>query len=65
MTDINPKLVVIITNCGVESITVQASDPESRQAGYNTCAALEPTFAEINKIVGEMYENMHERIEAQ
>jgi len=26
---------------------------------------LEPTFAEVNKIVREMYENMHERIEAQ
>ncbi len=65
MDKANPKICVIITRDGVESITVHASDPESRQAGYNTCAALEPTFAEVNKIVGEMYSTMAERIEAQ
>ncbi len=65
MDKVNPKLCIIITRDGVESITVHASDPESRQAGYNTCAALEPALVEVNQIVREMYENMHERIEAQ
>ncbi len=65
MDKANPKICVIITRDGVESVTVHASDPESRQAGYNTCAALEPTFAEVNKIVREMYGAMPERIKAQ
>lgn len=49
------KLVVIITPDGVESVTVQASDIESRNAGYATCQALEPAFASVDKIVGELY----------
>ena len=65
MENINPKIVLILTPKGVESVTVHALDAESRRVGYNTCAALEPTFAEVNKIVREMYSTMAERIEAQ
>jgi hypothetical protein len=64
MDKINPKICVIITRDGVESITVHASDAESRRAGYNTCAALEPTFAEVNKIVGEMFGDMPDKMES-
>jgi len=65
MENNNSKIVLVLTHKGLESVMVDALDSESRQMGYNVCAALEPTFAEVNKIVREMYSTMAERIEAQ
>ena len=55
MDSTNPKLVVIITRDGVESVTVHASDIKSRQAGYKTCIALEAVLNDVNKVIYELY----------
>lgn len=51
MSNVNPKIVVIITMRGVECVTIQAIDDESRNVGYETCKALEPVFANANQVV--------------
>jgi len=65
MENTNSKIVLVLTLKGLESVMVDALDSESRQMGYNVCAALEPTFAKVNQIVREMYGAMPERIKAQ
>jgi len=55
MDKINPKLCIIITRDGVESVTVHASDVKSRQAGYKTCVALEAVLEDVNRVIGELY----------
>jgi len=53
----NPKIAVIITKRGVQSVTVQALSAESRKAGYETCSAIEPVFKDINRIVRGLYKD--------
>ena len=55
MDSINPKLVVIITRDGVESVTVHASDINSRQAGYGICIALDAVFEDVDWAIDELY----------
>jgi hypothetical protein len=42
----NPKIVIVLTRSGIESVTVAASKPLSRTVGYEICKTIE---GEINK----------------
>ena len=51
MNSRDTQLVIIINREGVDSVSVHASDAESRQAGYQACAALEPILNDVAIVV--------------
>jgi len=49
----NYKILIIVTPCGITSVTVNAADEESRIKGYNVLKSLEKAFCSINSIVSK------------
>jgi len=51
MNDQNYKILIIVTSKGISSVTVNASDENSRVNGYDVLKSLEISFSLINSIV--------------
>lgn len=46
-----PKILIVISRSGVESVTVSASDSTSREFGYKLCRNIEKEIKVLNELV--------------
>lgn len=46
----NPKIVIVLTKNGIDSVTVSAHDTLSRLKGYEICQSLEGQLATLGEI---------------
>lgn len=47
----NPKIVIVLSKNGVESVTVSAPDSVGRALGYELCKGIERELGMVNEAV--------------
>ena len=51
----NPKIVIVLSKNGVESVTVSALDSFSRNIGYEICMSLEQEIYSLNETIKKRF----------
>lgn len=59
----SPKIVVIITTKGIESITVSAADSPGRVFGFELCRCIDPELLELDIAIKKITEAHDEKRE--
>ena len=52
----NPKIVIVLSKNGVESVTVSAPDSFSRNMGYEFCRTIEKEICALNEAAKKQFE---------
>jgi hypothetical protein len=52
----NPKIVIVLTKNGVDSVTVSAPDSLGRTVGYELCRVVEKELQSLGEAVKRKYE---------
>ncbi len=53
---LNPKIVIVLSKKGVESVTVSAPDSLSRKMGYELCQTIEKEISVLNETAKKQFE---------
>jgi len=56
-----PKIVILLNQNGIDSVTVSATDTKSRALGYEICKSIEKNLETLSSIVKNKYPKEEQR----